>query len=359
MSTMTGFDDAALLSDRFRQHAAVCSSPLYAALMSAMADDWDAGGPTRAVCAGWEDAQPGSVVQLRLLAGLHRIVLRGDAPALAPYYRNLGGTLAPDGAWSAARDVIAAHVDELRDGLTLAPQTNEVGRAAALAVGLADAVWRTGTGRVRLLEVGASAGLNLLVDRYAVRLDDGRVLGDAASALLLDGAHGPIEPAPVEVVERRGCDLSPIDAGSPDGATLLSSYVWPDHPHRFERLQAALAIARTDPPRVEAASAGEWLERALAVDPADSVLTVVWQSITRMYWPADELARVQAALDDAGRRLPQLAHVAMEYGPADAGAELTVDVWRDGVPDGARTLVGAVHDHGLPVTLHDGVLVGP
>ena len=360
---MTGFDDAALLSDRFRQHAAVCTSPLYAALMTAMADDWDAGGPTRAVCAGWQDAQPGSVVQLRLLAGLHRIVLRGDAPDLAAYYRNLGGTLAPAGVWPQARDVIAGHVDELRDGLGLAPQTNEVGRAAALAVGLADAVWRSGVERVRLLEVGASAGLNLLVDRYAVRLDDGRVLGDGGSALLLDGAHGPIEPALLEVVERRGCDLSPIDAGSPDGALLLSSYVWPDHPHRFERLQSALAIARTDPPRVEAASAGEWLEQALAEDAADAgddpVLTVVWQSITRMYWPAEELARVQAALDAAARRLPRLAHVAMEYGPADVGARLTVDVWRDGAPDGARTLLGGVHDHGLPVALHDGVRVGP
>ncbi|WP_162248066.1 DUF2332 domain-containing protein [Angustibacter sp. Root456] len=355
---MTRFDDAALLSDRFRQHAAVCSSPLYAALMTAMADDWDAGGPVRAVCAGWEHAQPGSVVQLRLLAGLHRVVLRGEAPALAAYYRNVGGTLAPEDAWPVAQTVIADHVDELRDGLALAPQTNEVGRAAALAVGLADAVWRTGTGRVRLLEVGASAGLNLLVDRYAVRLDDGRVLGDEASPLLLDGAHGPVEPASFELVERRGCDLSPVDAGAPEGATLLSSYVWPDHAHRFERLQTALAIARTDPPRVEAASAGEWLEQVLAERPDDDVLTVVWQSITRMYWPAEELARVQAALDQAGRRLPRLAHVAMEYGAAEAGAQLTVDVWRGGAPDGARTLVAGVHDHGLPVTLHDGVRVG-
>lgn len=356
---MTGFDDAPLLSGRFRQHASVCSSPLYAALMLAMADDWDAGGPVREVCSGWEQAPSGAVVQLRLLAGLHRIVLRGLAPELVPYYRDLGGYLAPEGAWAVAREVVASHVDELRAGLELAPQTNEVGRAAALAVGLADAVWRTGASRVRLLEVGASAGLNLLVDRYAVHLDDGRVLGDPGSGLHLDGAHGSIEPAPLRVVERRGCDLSPISAGSPDGALLLSSYVWPDHAHRFERLQAALAIARTDPPHVGTGSAGEWLERVLAEEPSADELTVVWQSVTRMYWPADELARVQSALDGAGRRFPRLAHVAMEYGPAGSGARLTVDVWRDGAPDGLRTLVAAVHDHGLPVTLLDGVRVGP
>jgi hypothetical protein len=357
---MTGFDDAPLLSDRFRKHASVCSSPLYATLMRSMADDWDAGGPVREVCAGWEQAPAGSVVQLRLLAGLHRLVLRGEAPGLVPYYRNLGGTAAPEGAWAVARDVVAAHSEQLRAGLQLAPQTNEVGRSAALAVGLADAVWRTGLRRVRLLEVGASAGLNLLVDRYAVALDDSRALGDPSSALRLHpGVHGTVEPAEHVLVERRGCDLSPIDAGSDEGALLLSSYVWPDHTHRFERLQGALAIARSAVPRIEAAPAGEWLEVVLAEPVDDDVLTVVWQSITRMYWPAAELERVDAALAEAGHRLPALAHVAMEYGPKDDGAEVTVDVWRHGRTDAARRLLGTAHDHGLPVTLRPDVRIGP
>ncbi len=358
---MTGFDDAPTLSGRFRRHASACSSPLYAALMAAMADDWDAGGPVRDVCAGWEQAPAGSVVQLRLLAGLHRLVLRGEAPELAPYFRNLGGTGAPQDAWPVARGVVAAHVEELRAGLARAPQTNEVGRAAALAVGLADAVWRTGRSRVRLLEVGASAGLNLLLDRFAVRLDDGRVLGDPASSLVLEpGVHGAVEPARLEVVERRGCDLSPVDAGTEDGALLLSSYVWPDHAHRFERLQGALAIARADVPRVEAAPAGEWLDAVLVEPVADDVLTVVWQSITRMYWPAEELTRVDAALEAAGRRLPALAHVAMEYGTGpQSAAEVSVDVWQDGPADSRRRVLGTAHDHGLPVRLFDDVRVGP
>jgi hypothetical protein len=347
-----GFDDAPTLSGRFRQHARVCTSPLYVELMGAMADDWDAGGPVRDACAGWEDAPPGSVLQLRLLAGLHRIVLRGEAPELVPYYRNLGGTAEPQGAWTRARPVVAAHVEELRSGLRLAPQTNEAGRAAALAVGLADAVWRTGVPRVRLLEVGASAGLNLLVDRFAVGLDGGRVLGDAASSLRLEpGVHGAVEPAELTVVERRGCDLSPVDPSSDEGALLLSSYVWPDHVHRFERLQAALAIARPEPPPVDADPAGEWLERVLA-EPAADVVTVVWQSITRMYWPAEEVARVEEAVAAAGRRLPALAHVAMEYGPEPGDRpQVTVDVWRGGGPDGVRRLLGTAHDHGPPVRL--------
>lgn len=362
---MTGFDDAPTLAGRFRQHAAVCSSPLYAELMRRMADDWDDGGPVRAVCAGWQDAPPGSVVQLRLLAALHALVLRGDAPELAPFYRTAGGAEPPARAWEVARLVIERYAEALRDGLAVAPQTNEVGRSAALAVGLADVVARAGVRGVRLLEVGASAGLNLLVDHYAVGLDDGRALGDAASPVqLLAAVRGPVEPVPYVLVERRGCDLHPIDARTAAGRAHLSSFVWPDHLERFRRLQSALdvldAVAAEVSVEVDAAPAGRWLEQVLAGPVPDDVLTVVWQSITRMYWPADELARVDAALEEAGRRLPHLGHVAMEYGENDVvGAGLTARVWRSGQPDGARELLADVADHGVPVRLRRGVTVGP
>jgi hypothetical protein len=279
-------------------------------------------------------------------------VLRREAGALATFYPTVGGHGAPDGAWPLAREVIAEHLDELRAGLELAPQTNEVGRSAALAVGLADAVRRSGTDRVRLLEVGASAGLNLLVDHYRVE-GPGWAWGPAGARLRLAdavlGASGP--PPPVSVVARRGCDLSPVDATSTQGRLLLSSYVWPDHLERFERLRAALQVAAEHPVVVETASAGEWLERVLDEPVPDGVLTVVWHSISRMYWPPAEAARVDAAVEAAGRRSP-LAHVQMEYAEgASSGAGLDVRVWRDGRPDGQPSSLGGVADHGLPVRL--------
>ena len=358
---MSEIDAGVTLADRFRDHAALCSSPLYAELMRGMAEDWEAAGPVREVCRGWEDAPRGTVLQLRLLGGLHRIVLSGRAPDLAAYYRNLGGEADPATAWPVARGVIADHVQELRVALDVAPQTNEPGRSAALLVGLLDAVSRSGLRRVRLLEVGASGGLNLLVDRFRIG-GERWCTGPADSPLELPGAvAGDVHPdeAAYEIVERRGCDLSPVDAATEDGRRMLTSFVWPDHLHRHQRLAAALEVATEHPVHVEAAPAGDWLEQVLAEPVADDVLTVVWQSITRLYWPADEVGRVERAVEDAGRRLP-LAHVAMEYPAAgEPTVELTVDVWRDGHPDGLRRHLADVADHGVPVTLHDGVRVPP
>jgi hypothetical protein len=98
--------------------------------MRGMADDWDAGGPTRIVCRGYEDAPRGSVIQLRLLAGIFRLVLTDRAPELTPYYPCLGGREPAAHAWPVMRAVIADHLAELNQALTVAPQTNEVGRAA-------------------------------------------------------------------------------------------------------------------------------------------------------------------------------------------------------------------------------------
>lgn len=358
---MTGVEDAATLGERFRRHAAVCTSPLYAGLLGGMADDWDAGGPVREVMAGHEDAPAGSMVQLRMLAGLHRLVLLREAPQLATFYPSAGGHGSPEGVWPVAREVIASHVGRLRDALATAPQTNEAGRSAPLVVGLLDAVWRSGFHRVRLLEVGASAGLNLLVDRFRVDGPDWSFGPPDAGVHLADAVRhdpGAVVRPELEVVDRRGCDLSPVDPTTPDGRLLLTSFVWPDQLTRFERLRAALAQAQASPVTVDAAPAGQWLQRVLAQPAPDGVLTVVWQSITRMYWPAAEVERVEAAVADAGRRLP-VAHVSMEYPSAGADALLDVRVWRRGEPDGAREQISRVDDHGVPVLLHEGVRVGP
>jgi hypothetical protein len=385
MTAVTAPDSGGTLGERIRRHAEGVSSPLYAELMAGMAQDWEDGGPVAEVLHGWQDAPAGSFVQLRLLAGLHRLVLQRQAPHLATFHPSVGGDGAPAGAWAVAREIVAAHVEDLRDGLDLAPQTNEVGRAAALALGLVDAAWRSGRTRVRLLEVGASGGLNLLVDRFGIG-GAGWSWGPADSPVQLGGAlraePGAVQGCAVQVVSRRGCDLSPVDVTSQEGRLLLTSFVWPDQLDRFERLRSALQVAQDHPVEVDRAPAGEWLEGQLAAPPGDDVLTVVWQSITRLYWPAAEIDRVEAALAEAGTRLP-LAHVAMEYlgagagpGPGPGGGAgagvgpgapqpgsaspvLDVRVWTGGHLDGRRHELAAVGDHGVPVTLLDDVRVGP
>ena len=345
---MSSFDAGATLADRMRRHAG--DSPhLYGELMRAMAADWEAGGPVREICADWEDVTEGQVVQLRLLAGLFRLVLTGRAPQLVPYYPCLGGTAPPEKAWPAVREVLAASVDELREALRIAPQTNEIGRSSALLVGLFEAVRRTGVRRLSLLEPGASAGLNLLVDRVR-HGGEGWFSGPSDSPLVLSGAvQGPVRPLDFEITQRRGCDVEPVDPTSAEGRLRLRSFVWPFQVERHERLDRAFALVdRYGAPTVDRAPAGAWLEAQLAAVVPDR-LTVVWQSITRQYWPVEEVDRVERALQEAGRTAP-LAHVAMEYPPNSPTAELSIRIWSGGTAPAAGRLA-TVADHGIPVRM--------
>lgn len=349
---MPGLDAAPTLAARMRAHAGQ-STHLYGELIRSMADDWEAGGPVREICAGWEDAPAAAVVQLRLLAGLFRIVLTGGAPELVAYYPSLGGTAPPAEAWPRVRRVLTARVEELHNALDIAPQTNEVGRATALLVGLFEAVRRTGVTEIRLLEPGASAGLNLLVDLFRFEERDW-TFGPATSPLVLrNGVVGDVHPRQFTIVARRGCDLSPVDASSAEGQLRLRSFVWPFHVHRHERLNAALAVAGDHEVEVDAAPAAQWLRDQLSVDAGRDRMTVVWHSITRQYWPPAEVEQVQAAIA-AARQRQLVAHIAMEFPANDKGgvAELTLDA----LPELTGPVrLARVGDHGRPVEVRHGM----
>ena len=236
---------------------------------------------------------------LRFAGALHRLVLERRAPALAVHYPSVGGM--PGEVWPVARAVVAEHLDALHALVQRPVQTNEVGRSSALVGGLVVAAARPRM-PVRLLEVGASGGLNLLADRYAHEVADGVVLGDPDSPVRL---HRPWQgtapaPVPVRVVERRGCDPQPLDPTSTEDRLTLTSYVWADQVHRFERLRGALAVAAEHRPVVEPLPASAFLERELA-EPRPGVLTVVWHSVVRQYLAVGR-ARAHRRAARAGRR---------------------------------------------------------
>ncbi|MEO7069698.1 MAG: DUF2332 domain-containing protein [Nostocoides sp.] len=336
------------LADRFREHF-TGEQHLYWHLARGLGDDIDAGGPTAQVVAGWEDAPASAVVQLRLLAGLFREVLTGRADELRPFYPCLAGSADPAGAWAVARPVVERAAPRLRSALEVAPQTNEVGRSVALLVGISHAVRAAGLHRVRLLEPGASAGLNLLADRFRF-VGDGWSAGPQDSGLVVAdvGAEGFV-PEAFEVVSRRGCDLAPVDAATDEGALRLRSFVWPFHLERHRRLDAALAIARDHPVQVDAGGAADWLAAQLGSPAGEGALTVVWQSITAQYWPAEEIARVTAVIDDARSRMP-LTRVAMEAPGAGAG-KVTDHSADYPVVEVDSVAVARCDFHGPPVTL--------
>jgi hypothetical protein len=170
---------------------------------------------------------------------------------------------------------------------------------------------------VRLLEVGASAGLTMLVERYGYAVGD-RVLGDPGSALRFDqpwvGAPAADVDLAPQIVERRGCDPNPIDPTSDEGRLTLLSYVWPDWTERVQRLATALAVAAQAPAPVDRAGAADWLAARLAT-PTPGVLTVVWHSVVWQYIEYAERVEARAALlAAAARATPDapLAHLQFE-----------------------------------------------
>jgi hypothetical protein len=284
------------------------------------------------------------MLALRLMGAVHRLVLRGDAPELAAHYPSAGGE--PGEPWTAFVHMLAAHADELRERLADPVQTNEPARSAALLGGFLEVARRTQR-PLRLLEVGASAGLNLRFDRYRYLLGD-RSWGAPASPLALRcrlSGEPPLEQA-VSVASRAGCDARPVDPTTTEGRLTLSAYVWPDQVERLERLRAALRVAAELDAPVARASAEEWTSEQLA-DPVPEAATVVFHSIVMQYLPRPERAGFEAAVREAGGRATErspLAWLRME--PDDwRAANVRLAVW----PGGEDRLLARAGFHGDPV----------
>lgn len=340
----------ARIARRLRRQATACrllGSPLYEGLLERAAEDAEAGGPVWRALEGHDLDPAGSALALRFMGALHRLVLEGAAPALAAHYPTSSGASARvEDAWPAFLEVVESRRAPIRSLLGRTVQTNEVGRCAALAGGFLRVARELGF-PLRLLEVGASAGLNLRWDlyRYEAR---GVTWGPAGSPVrLCDFATPPVPPfgGKVDVIERRGCDVAPLDPASDADRLTLRSYVWADQLHRRRLLDAALKVAADHPVPVERASADDWLARQLS-RPVPGVATVVFHSIVVQYL-SDE---ARSSLDDALRRAAHaatpdapLAHLAMEPGGEEADVHL--ELW----PGGRRRLIARAGYHGSPV----------
>ena len=294
------------------------------------------------------DADPfADALPLRLAGGLHALVRRGRAKGLAACYppRPLPGE---DALWAALRPVLDE--PDLLPWLDSAPQTNEVGRSAVLMSGLL-VVSDLFPQPVELLELGASAGLNLILDRYGYDLGGARA-GDPASPLQLkpQWTGDPPPHAPVEVSARRGVDLSPLDPRR-DGDRLLA-YVWPDQRRRLEQLESALAIAASDPPLVEQGDAADWLEARLAEPRAAGTTRVVLHSIAFQYFPRESKKRIYAMMAEAGAAAAAadpLAWLRYEHDRRDERITLRLTTW-----PGQESLLAHCHPHGSVVHWLDG-----
>lgn len=337
----------AALADAFRTQARGCEqtgSPIYAALLDRAAEDVSRGGVFADAVADYRGLPILDALPLRLLGRAHALVLAGEAPALARFFPSAGGTFEIEGAWRALVDLVGANAKLFREAATSwRVQTNEVRRSAVLLPGFLRIAARTGL-PLRLREIGASAGLNQGFDRYHYELGPHR-WGDPASPLCLatdwQGA-APELAAPLRVVERRGCDVAPIDLRDPAARVKLQSFIWPEQHDRLERLRTAIELVAADPPAIERSPAGEWVERHVV--PERGAATVLFHSVVWWYVPEAERDRITAAMNAAGARATHeapLAWLRME-GARVEEAELRLRLW----PRGDDALLAAVHWHG-------------
>ena len=222
---------------------------MYAELLDRLADDIEAGGPTAEILQGHEDDPGPSALALRLLGSVHRLVLERRAGALAAFYPSVGGTWEPDEGAAAFLALLESEPDAVREWLDRPPQTNEVGRAAALMGGLLH-LPDYHQGSLRLFEIGSSGGLNLLADRFEYVDDSGQRFGRSARQSGWSRLVGSTAvPGPwLRFDHTIGCDIEPVDVSTTSGRLTLTAYVWPDQAQRLERLRGALAIAQDHPP---------------------------------------------------------------------------------------------------------------
>ncbi len=181
-------------------------------------------------------------------------------------------------------------------------QTNEVGRCAALLPCLAAVAERTRQ-PLAVVEVGASAGLNLLFDRYryvfAPGVETGAEVSDVVLSPRLHGGRTPPLSRP-EVAWRTGLDRQPVDVTDADAVRWLRSCIWPEQRWRIELFERATAFARHDPPRVEKGDVYESLPSVVRSAPRDAALCVVHTAVLA-YLP-DQARFVELLCELAGER---------------------------------------------------------
>jgi hypothetical protein len=290
----------------------------------------------------WPGPPLADALPLRVAGGLHALHLRGGEPELSAIYRG-----EPTEDVAVIGDVARRREAELLPWLDGPPQTNEAGRSSNFILAM---LWLAEQGlppNFECLEIGSSAGINLMIDRYRYDLG-GVTVGPEPGALAFKPEwRGPPPPdRNIELVSLKGCDVAPVDLTDIAQALRLKAYIWPEHRERFARMDAAIVAATERRPNLVGMTAAEFVEAELARPQAEGVARLLMHSIVWQYVPADQQARVTAAMEAAGARATAerpLAWVALEANRTVHHHELTVRYW----PGGEQRLqLGVAHAHG-------------
>jgi hypothetical protein len=256
---------------------------------------------------------------LRVLGGLHYLILAGDA------------------SWD---DPVEAHAEFLDEFVrTQGVQTNEVQRSWVLLPCFLRAAELLAVEELDVVELGPSAGLNLVWDRYRYSYEVGD-WGPTDAPVRLSGEERSTVPAALlalapRVGRRVGIDLAPIDVTTDEGARLLQCFVWAGQDERLERLNRAIEAVRANPPELVRGDLARELPNVLRDRP-----TLVFETAAFPYVPDETRAAVRETLSRAG------APLAFVTAGKPRGEQEGWGMRLETYPGGKREFVGHADFHG-------------
>jgi|CXWK01.1.fsa_nt_gi hypothetical protein len=320
----------------FMAQADACDSlgsPFTARLCRLIPDTLDGSGSLGERISNWPVDPRADALALRVCGGLHNLALSGKDPELQCIYPP---ALADDAVLAGVLTAALKRNNDFLDRfINSPPQTNEVARSGMLLPGFLAVARETGL-PMDIAEIGASAGLNLLFDRFAYRYDC-QLWGDLNSPVQLSpeirGAQAPRLDGHLNVRHRIGCDIATINLSDEVACLRLQSYVWADQALRQDRLRGALALAENDPPRVEQLDARAFVERQLATRRPGATF-VLFHSIMWQYMPGETRDGIEQCLHQVGQTASTNAPIAwLRMEPNDTRAPhatLTLMLWPAG-----------------------------
>jgi hypothetical protein len=327
----------------FATEARLANCPLYVRFCEGIIDDPD----LQALANNVREGQPPANI---LFAAVHFLLLRGADDPLRRHYRNLNGGVGveDEDPFPLFARFCARHREELMPLIrSRVTNTNEVGRSGVLNAAFRALATEAGE-PLHLIEVGPSAGLNLIWDCYRVcyRHGDQEFLTDVPDpGLTLDvelrGERLPPFGAVPRIATRVGLERNPVDLSNPDDRDWLRALVWPDRVERFARLEAALGIYRDHRPEIRIGDALELLPDALAEAPANETVCVYHSFVTYQFSQAMK-ATFADILTIAGLRRP-VWRLSFE-GRAHNENRVTLRRYHDGAMD--ERFLARAHPHG-------------
>jgi len=333
----------------YKQQIAYCEAndaPLTARICRAIINVADESTRTGSRIMNWQGEVIPDALPLRSTAPFHALYQSGKIAALNPIYND--APIDQNKIDKIINATLRKHDDIIYPWLDTPPQTNEPGRCAALMLGLMMLVQQYEL-PIDILEIGSSAGLNLMIDRYAFDLG-GIAVGPKNSEITIKpewrGKSVPPDIQP-EIISTKGVDLYPMYANEDNTRERLLAYVWPEQTLRLERTAKAIKMAQNHPVNLVQGDAADWLEKQLSEPQKEGTMRTLMHSIVWQYLPYDTQRRIAASMLKAAQKATHdkpLAWVSLETNRTMKRHELKIRSWPN--HDEAITL-GYAHAHGF------------